>query len=382
MDATHTSDRRRGRRLVFHKRAAWWAALLAVCAAGLLAAYHYGAAAPNATVPVAKARIGDLALTVETRGVVRAAVTFTLSVPQGPNLRIVKLAETAKPVRKGEIVVAFAAIESGPGFPETSVGVRAEEDGVERTPPAPPLTDGGGDRAGADLPEQASTQLQSGARSPGRDCDGDCSQAAVLRAPADGIVKIMPNARGAAAFGSPPPFRKGDVVRVGEAIAEIADSSAPRLDLTFEEVDRGRVRVGQAIRFRLDAIPGKEFHATLASIGPAAELTFRPLGPPTKLFPAQATIERPDRRLRPGMSGPASVITGVLRNQLLIPVKGGFLSNGQPAVYVQIGNDFQLHAIEAGQRNDTDLIVTKGLSAGDVVALENPMEAARRAGNP
>jgi len=35
--------------------------------------------------------------------------------------------------------------------------------------------------------------------------------------------------------------------------------------------------------------------------------------------------------------------------------------------------------IEVGKRNDTDLIVTKGLRVGEIVALENPQEAAKKA---
>ena len=35
--------------------------------------------------------------------------------------------------------------------------------------------------------------------------------------------------------------------------------------------------------------------------------------------------------------------------------------------------------IEVGKRNDTDIVVLKGLKAGEVVALENPIEAAKRA---
>ena len=38
-----------------------------------------------------------------------------------------------------------------------------------------------------------------------------------------------------------------------------------------------------------------------------------------------------------------------------------------------------LTTIEVGERNDTDLQVLKGISEGDVVALEDPVEAMKRA---
>ena len=46
---------------------------------------------------------------------------------------------------------------------------------------------------------------------------------------------------------------------------------------------------------------------------------------------------------------------------------------------MQHGKDFVMRPIEVGKRNDTDMVVLKGLKDGEIVALENPIEAARRA---
>ncbi len=422
---------RLGRRGDSRQRAALWAALLAVCAGGLFAAYHYGAATSNVDVPVAPARLGDLTLTVETRGEVKSAVSVTLSAPQVPDLRIVKLAPSGKPVHKGDIVVEFDGAQQEQNYIEQKTNVRTADSEIVQTQAQQRMTgeldsmslmtsgynverakleagkaevlsaiEGEKDRIDVGVSEGGLSQVKAAIDShhiaAGAEMsrlrehkdktvrDQDRAQAylsqMVLRAPVDGIVNILPNFRSSGSFGSsPPPFKEGDRAWTGAAIAEIPDLREMRLELKLEEVDRGRVRVGQAIKIRVDAIPDKEFHARLQSISPVAELTFRGFGPPAKLFPAYAMIEKPDPRLRPGMTGSATVITEVIPGQILIPVKGSFLSNGQPAVYVQKGNDFQLHAIEVGKRNDTDLVVTKGLSAGDVVALENPVEAARRA---
>ncbi len=55
------------------------------------------------------------------------------------------------------------------------------------------------------------------------------------------------------------------------------------------------------------------------------------------------------------------------------------MHQGKPAVYVQKGANFQLRPIEVGKRNDTDIVVLKGLKEGEIVALENPIEAAKKA---
>ena len=36
-----------------------------------------------------------------------------------------------------------------------------------------------------------------------------------------------------------------------------------------------------------------------------------------------------------------------------------------------------MRQIEVGKRNDTDMVVLKGLKEGEIVALENPIEAAK-----
>jgi multidrug efflux pump subunit AcrA (membrane-fusion protein) len=79
------------------------------------------------------------------------------------------------------------------------------------------------------------------------------------------------------------------------------------------------------------------------------------------------------------MSATADVVIESEPNRVLIPVRASFIHNGKPAVYVQKGQQFQLRQIEVGKRNDTDLVVLSGLREGEAVALENPIEAAKKA---
>jgi HlyD family secretion protein len=86
-----------------------------------------------------------------------------------------------------------------------------------------------------------------------------------------------------------------------------------------------------------------------------------------------------DPRLRPGMSATAEIVIESHPNVLLIPARASFLHQGKPAVWVQRGQQFEIRTIEVGLRNENDIVVVKGLREGEVVALENPIEAAKRA---
>ena len=51
----------------------------------------------------------------------------------------------------------------------------------------------------------------------------------------------------------------------------------------------------------------------------------------------------------------------------------------KPAVYIQRGQQFLVRAITVGKRNEEDMVVLSGLKEGELVTLENPAEAAKRA---
>jgi multidrug efflux pump subunit AcrA (membrane-fusion protein) len=48
-------------------------------------------------------------------------------------------------------------------------------------------------------------------------------------------------------------------------------------------------------------------------------------------------------------------------------------------VYVQIGKNFVVRNVQIGKKNDSDLVITGGLKEGEIVTLESPAEAAKKA---
>jgi multidrug efflux pump subunit AcrA (membrane-fusion protein) len=204
----------------------------------------------------------------------------------------------------------------------------------------------------------------------------------VVRAPTDGILNVLPNFRAQGNWGStPPPFKEGDNAWTGAPIAEIPDLSEMRIELKFEEVDRGKIQLGQPVKVRVDAIQDREFDAVLDWISPIASLSFRGFGMANeKYFPARATLKQTDPRLRPGMSATGVVLLESQPNVLLIPAKASFMQGGRPYVWVQKGTGaWEARLIEVGKRNDNDIVVLKGLREGERIALENPAEVAKRA---
>jgi len=404
--------------------------LLLLVGGGGWAAYRY-TAKTTVEVPVARVRRGEFVISIKTRGEIRSINSVVLAAPQVPDPKIVKLAESGKPVKKGDVVIEFDAAQQEQYYLDRSTSVRTvdseivqlqashrivdEMDGmnlmtaeynVERTKldaskaEVVSQIEGAKSRIDVGVSEgelgQVKTTIK--AHNTGQEADlerlgekkektvRDLNRAKgylskmVMRAPNDGIVNILPNFRASGSFGSaPPPFKEGDRAWTGAAIAEIPDLSAMRIELKLDEVDRGRLKLGQVARLRIDAIPEKEFLADLDWISPIAAIVWRGMGLTEKTFPARATLRSVDQRMRPGMSASVEILIESQPNVLMVPVRSSIMHKGQPAVYLQRGERFEIRTIKAGKRNENDLIVVSGLNEGDVVALENPAEAAKRA---
>jgi HlyD family secretion protein len=412
-------------------RVVGWILGLLVLAGGGYAAYHYNTNKPI-EVPVASVRRGEFVVSVKSRGEIKSVRSTILSAPQVPNPRIVTLAESGKPVKRGEVVVEFDSAQLEQYYLDRQTQVRTVDSEIVQQKATHRITneqdamslmtsqydvqrseleaskaeilseiEGAKTRIDVGISQGALQQVKTSIKAHGVSQEADIDRLQmrkdktvrdmdrikgylskmVIRAPVDGIVNIMPNFRAQGSWGSTPPgFKEGDNAWTGAAIAEIPDLSEMRVELKLEEVDRGKVKLGQEIRVRVDAIPDREFKAKLDWISPIASLQFRGFGASSeKTFPARATLTEVDDRLRPGMSASAEVLIETAANSLLIPAKASFMEGGKPAVWVQRGQGFQVRLIEVGQRNDNDIVVTGGLQEGDRIALENPAEVAKRA---
>jgi RND family efflux transporter MFP subunit len=408
----------------------WIVGLLALAGGGF-GAYRYASAKP-VEVPTVAVRKGEFTITVRSRGEVRATNSVVLAAPQVPDPRITKLAESGKPVRKGDVVIEFDTAQFENNFLDRNTTARTIDSEFVQTKASHKITDeqdamnlmtseydvqrseleaskaeilseieGAKNRIDVglskgsldqvkvtvkahDVTQQADLdRLDTRKGKNDRDIDrikGYLSKMTV-RAPVDGIVNILPNFRAQGSWGQTPPgFKEGDRAWTGAVIAEIPDLSQMRLELKLEEVDRGKTELGQTVKVRIDAIQDREFDAAIDFISPIASLNFRggPGASNEKSFPARATLKGTDPRLRPGMSATGVILIESQPDVLLIPNKASFLQGGKPHVWVQRGQNFVARPIEVGKRNDNDIIVTKGLQEGERIAMENPAEAAKR----
>ena len=189
-----------------------------------------------------------------------------------------------------------------------------------------------------------------------------------MKSPLDGVINYLPNT--SQGWMNTEPFKVGDHASAGLAIAEIPDLKTLEMESKVDEVDRGRIAIGDTVLVHVDAFPEKVLTAKLQSISPLTEQSFNEW-PPTRSFRAHARLETPDPRMRPGMNAAADIVQSKIPGAISIPAKALFTLHGKPVVYLKSNGQYVPAEIRVRARN-TDEVAVEGIAAGAVVALADP----------
>lgn len=197
----------------------------------------------------------------------------------------------------------------------------------------------------------------------------------------------------------------------GSYLLTISDMSAVNAEVMVDEADIPSVRVGQEATITIDAYPGQTFKGHVADVG--AEAILRTSGLATtqqtsansqeaRDFKVHVRLDQPPKGIRPGLSSTARIDTGHRANVVTIPIqalamrtkqelqadqqreKGGSgvtLAAAKPAtnpdgtpatndiqgVFVVRNNKAIFVPVQTGISGVTDIEITSGLKANDVV---------------
>jgi multidrug efflux pump subunit AcrA (membrane-fusion protein) len=194
-----------------------------------------------------------------------------------------------------------------------------------------------------------------------------------LKAPAAGMVNVLPNPRTGAFFGGgEQEFREGDRAWAGANVLELPDLSSVHLEARLDESDRGRLNPGQEALVRIEAVPGKDFKARIDKISLLARVDFSSGWPPPKNFDLGLVLLDGDPRIRPGMTAVARIATERIPDVVLVPSESVFQKDGSPIVYKLDGSMFREQRIQISRRGKEQAVVTVGVAPGDRIATRRP----------
>ncbi len=161
----------------------------------------------------------------------------------------------------------------------------------------------------------------------------------------------------------------GQYLTAGTAIVSLTDLSELWANFTVTEKDSGNLKVGQTVRLKVDAYPGRIFEGKITTIEPQ-------IAADTRNIRVQATIANPEKILKPGMFVTTTVVLPDKPAVITVPETAVDYTLYGDSVFViteKKGDDGKTSLsavrtfVQTGSRVEGRVEIVKGLKAGDKV---------------
>jgi membrane fusion protein (multidrug efflux system) len=159
----------------------------------------------------------------------------------------------------------------------------------------------------------------------------------------------------------------GDYVQPGQALVNLEDVSAVKVDFRVPEVRVGKVAVGQSLSVRVDAIPDRAFTGTVTAIDPRLDQT-------TRTALVRARVPNPRGALLPGMFARVAVVIGERPNALLIPEQAVVPIGNDAFVFRVVDGKAERVKVVIGRRGAGEAEIVSGLNPDDLVVTGGQMK--------
>jgi HlyD family secretion protein len=183
-------------------------------------------------------------------------------------------------------------------------------------------------------------------------------------APHDGILVLSRSWRGDLP-------RIGDMMWRGQPIGEIPELVSMKAEVFVLEADAAGLAVGQKAIVTLESNPDVSFPGKIQAVDKMA----RPRIPrqPVQYFGVTVEINRTDAQfMKPGTRVRAILELENQANAFAIPRQAMFEKEGRKLVYRKRGDRWEPVEVTIGSSSAGRVVVTRGLVAGDEIALEDP----------
>ncbi len=191
----------------------------------------------------------------------------------------------------------------------------------------------------------------------------DTMDSLIVRAPVAGVVIYRRDFNN-----EPKPVVGADLNPMDPAL-EIPDLSSMRVKVMVDEIDAGKVRVGQEARIIIPALQGMMFDGKIIEL--SAILKQATYDRAQKVAEARVELDPGQdlHLLRPGMSASVQLRVGIISQALVIPLASIQERNGQSFVQVLRADkkDYEWRAIELQTNDELTAVVKSGLEANEKI---------------
>lgn len=159
----------------------------------------------------------------------------------------------------------------------------------------------------------------------------------------------------------------GDYVKEGQDLVTLEDISSLKVDFRLPELLLTDLKRGQTVEVASDALPGRTYAATLDAIDPLVDQNGRALI-------LRARLRNTEGQLRPGMFVRTRVILAERPRALTVPEEALIPVGADQYVFRVTADKVARVKVKTGLRRDTQVEITEGLQAGDVVVTAGQLK--------
>jgi RND family efflux transporter MFP subunit len=156
----------------------------------------------------------------------------------------------------------------------------------------------------------------------------------------------------------------GDYVTRGTRVATVVRVNPLRVELTVPAQFIGSVVVGREVAMAVDAYPGQSFTGQVRYVSPSVRADSRALV-------VEAIVPNAKGLLKPGLFVTARIEQGAPTPGVLVPQRAVQTVAGTSRVFVVVDDRVAERIVTTGQVEGDRVEVTSGVSAGEVVAVDN-----------
>jgi membrane fusion protein (multidrug efflux system) len=159
----------------------------------------------------------------------------------------------------------------------------------------------------------------------------------------------------------------GDYITVGADLVNLESIDPVKIDFKLPEHYVLKVKTGQEIIVRSDALGGKEMKGKIYAINPAVDVDGRSLA-------LRAEVQNKNRELFPGMFVVVTVILGHHQQAIMIPEEALVPKGKDQYVFRVVNNQAKLTKVKVGLRVPGKAQILEGLSPQDMVVTAGQLK--------
>jgi membrane fusion protein (multidrug efflux system) len=159
----------------------------------------------------------------------------------------------------------------------------------------------------------------------------------------------------------------GEYITSGQALVNLEAIDPVKADFRVPERFLPAIRVGQAIRIKVDAYPDETFEGKVYAIDPRLDVAGRSLL-------VRALLPNKDQRLRPGLFARVTVLLQLKEDALSVPEQAIVPQGDSQYVFRIINGKAALTKVVIGTRREGRVEIVDGLSVGDEVVTAGQLK--------